>query len=207
MRPSRPPNVAEEDRPTSAATSLEMSAPEDWGDEATVQRANPVTAEVLVSAPVAPEAELPPVELAAQSNTMIWLGVAAFATLVAGVVAVSAIIAWLYVTRALPTPFAVTGEAAVAAVASAPVKVEAPEAAVQWIRLQNAGGERVAEGKAALSGNVLPGAYFLSVKLVGKPVLQGQIEVPELGVSLQCALDKDGSLRCSGMSAPVLLRR
>ena len=207
VRPSRPPNVAEEDRPTSAATSLEMSAPEDWGDEATVQRANPVTAEVLVSAPVAPEAEAPPVELAAQSNTMIWLGVAAFATLVAGVVAVSAVIAWLYVTRGLPTPFVVTGGAAVAAVASAPVKVEAPEAAVQWIRLQNAGGERVAEGKAALSGNVLPGAYFLSIKLVGKPVLQGQLEVPELGVSLQCALDKDGSLRCSGMSAPVRLRR
>jgi serine/threonine protein kinase len=206
-RPPRPPAVSEEDRPTSAATSLEMSAPEDWGDEATVQRANPAVPDLQPATPVAAEEVPSPQVVPAASNTLIWVGVAAFALFVAGVVGVSGVVAWLYVTRTLPTPDAVPRQAAVAAVAGAPVQVEAAGAAVQWIRMQNAAGERIAEGKATLTGSVLPGVYALSVKLVGKPVLQGQIEVPGGGVSLQCALEKDGSLSCSGMSAPVLLRR
>ena len=206
-RPPRPPSVAEEDRPTSAATNVEMSSAEDWGDEATVQRANPALPEVAVATPVAAEEAEPPAAPQSGSHTMIWLGVAAFALFVACVVVVSAVAAWVYVLRGSSSEVVAPRDVAVVAVATAPVTVEAPDAAVQWMRVQTAAGERVAEGKDALSGNVPPGAYLLSVKLVGKPVLQGQIDVPGEGGRLRCASEKDGSLSCTGLSSPVRLQR
>jgi hypothetical protein len=184
-----------------------MSSAEDWGDEATVQRANPALPETVEAPPVAPEEPAVSVLAPAGSNTMIWLGVAAFALFVAGVVVVAAVAAWLYVLRTDPSAVPSPADPAVAAVATSPLSVEAPDAAVQWIRLQTDSGERVAEGKTALSGSVPPGAYLLSVKLVGKPVLQGQLEVPGAGGRLVCSPEKDGSLSCAGLSAPVLLRR
>ena len=199
--------MAEEDRPTSAATNVEMSSAEDWGDEATVQRANPALPEVAVATPVAAEEAEPPAVPQSGSHTMIWLGVAAFALFVACVVVVSAVAAWVYVLRGSTSEEVAPRDVAVVAVATAPVTVEAPDAAVQWMRVQTAAGERVAEGKDALSGNVPPGAYLLSVKLVGKPVLQGQIDVPGEGGRLSCVSEKDGSLSCTGLSSPVRLQR
>ncbi|MSP54697.1 MAG: serine/threonine protein kinase [Myxococcales bacterium] len=209
--------VPEQDRPTTAATHQSMAPPEDWGDEATVQRPNPIPEPPPSQRPVLidpepfppefPEDEEPP----QRTSVLIWVGVAAFALFVFAMVVAVAIGAWFYLSapsapsvEAVPTPVPVT-PVVPAPVGTAPLEISAPESAVQWIRLES-GSTRVAEGKETLSAKVAADAYTLSVKLVGKPAQRGPLSVPEAGASLICTTAKNGNLTCAGMKAPVLLK-
>ena len=203
VRPKQP--AKEEPKPPANAN---VGAPEDWGDEATVQRANPAPE------PVRPRGQ-PAVETAddrddddepaPKSNLMIWVGVAIFALFVlGGVVVVAAVAGWFVFSS--PDAAEVLPVTELSAPAgTSPVQIGAPDLAVQWIRLES-GATRAAEGKEALTGKVAAGDYTLSIKLVGKPAQKATITVPDAGASLSCAPGKDGNLSCTGLGAPVALK-
>ncbi len=203
----RPTPTLEEDRPTTAATHQNIAAPEDWGDEATVQRPNPLAE---LPPPVAPPAR--PTARAAEpepeepkSSAMIWVGVALFSLFVVGVVLAVTIAAGVFVFSSTPEAPPVAIAPPPALLGSAAVQVTVPDAAVQWIRLES-GGIRAAEGKDTLSGKVVPDTYTLSIKIVGKPAQRASVAIPEGGATLSCALAKDGNLACMGLGAPVALK-
>lgn len=215
---------SEEDRPTSAATAADMSAPEDWGDEATVQRASP-----LITEPVAPPPAPPPVRPeppapapAAPNNTMLWAGVAVFAVFIAVAVVASVLAAGYYVLGPVPEaaapPRPATVQPAPAKETPAPgggaepadgagvaFGVTVPDASPQWIHLDDAGGARKADGRESLTSTVPPGAYTLAVKVVGKPAWKGAVQVPAAGGTLSCAVAKEGGMTCTGLGAPITL--
>lgn len=213
----RAPNrtmVPEDDRPTSAATHENVSPPEDWGDEATVQRPNPAPDPVFTPRPVV----LPPSQPAPDFNEddeppqrtsmLIWVGVAAFALFIFALVVAVAIGAWFYVTSpsaAVVPPAPPVTPPVTAPVGTAPLEVGAPDSAVQWIRLES-GTTRVADGKETLTTKVGADSYTLSIKLVGKPAQRGVVAVPAEGASLLCTTAKDGNLSCAGLKTPVLLK-
>jgi serine/threonine-protein kinase len=87
----------------------------------------------------------------------------------------------------------------------APVKVSV-EGTVQWIHLDSAMGQRVAEGTAALDASVAADTYTLSMKLVGKPVLKAQLKVTTKGVDLTCAPDRAGAMKCDGVRPALVLK-
>lgn len=204
----RPTPVQEEDRPTAAATHQNVGSPEDWGEEATVQRPNPLVEPAPVRLPprrAEPENEQEPEE--PRSNVMIWIGVGVFGLFVAGVVVAVAVAAGVFVFSSTPAveppPVVVTPPPE--PVGTAAVSVAVPDAAVQWIRLES-GSSRAAEGKDSLVGKVVPAAYTLSIKVVGKPAQRGSITIPEGGAALSCAPMKDGTLSCTGLNEPVALK-
>lgn len=207
--------VQEEDRPTAAATHDNVGAPEDWGEEATVQRPNPDADPPPVSRPSPPasrpslapkRAEPEPAPEPQGSNALIWVGVALFGLLVLGVVVAAAIAAGVFVFSSSPEPVAQPDIVAPTRPSgSADVRVSLPGAAVQWMRLES-GATRAAEGKDGLDAKVVPGTYTLAVKVVGKPAQRGSLEIPVEGATLSCAAGKDGSIGCIGLSAPVVLK-
>ncbi len=212
--------VPEEDRPTSAATNETIGPPEDWGEEATVQRANPSADALFPQRPVyippsPPPTRKPPPdedeEPAQGSSIWLWVGVAGFALVMLGLVITAAVGAGFYVmtpsspvVAPAPTPTP-TPVPVLASGGTAPVQITAPDAAVQWIHLDS-GTTRAAEGHDTLSAKVAANSYTLTMKLVGKPAQHAVLAVPDAGVSLACTTGKDGNLACTGLKAPLLLK-
>jgi serine/threonine-protein kinase len=88
----------------------------------------------------------------------------------------------------------------------ASVRVRLEGAPVQWIRVHDPAGQRVADGQEELSGNLPLGTYELSLKLVGRPALKGTLEVPGDGVALVCQPGKESTVTCAGAAQPLTLQ-
>ena len=116
--------------------------------------------------------------------------------------------AWYYFSASSsPTPVVVTPPPTLppTPAGDAAVSIKTEGGTVQWVRLQDEAGARVAAGQESLDAKVEAGTYRLSMKLVGRPALNGPISVPAGGVWLTCAQLKD-NVRCTGVEPPVLLK-
>ncbi len=67
---------------------------------------------------------------------------------------------------------------------------------MQWIRITNAAGVRLVDGRPTNRASVPPGTYLLSAKVVGRPVARGEIAVAR-SLDLECSVREAGHVVCA----------
>ena len=94
-------------------------------------------------------------------------------------------------------PAAATGETVAVA-----LEVEDPK--LQWLKLSDAAGARVAKAKPSGSAQIEPGTYALSAKIVGRPAISGEVEVTG-DATWRCVVADDAKVRCEEDTSGVTL--
>ena len=87
------------------------------------------------------------------------------------------------------------------------LELHAGDPTVQWVRLSNAGGKRLLTARPDGTGQFAPDTYTLSVKVMARSVLEGDLELTE-DTSLTCKPATMGQVRCTDANGnPRLLLR
>ncbi|MBM4391697.1 MAG: hypothetical protein FJ090_11290, partial [Deltaproteobacteria bacterium] len=97
------------------------------------------------------------------------------------------------------TPPPATSEAA------APISVRVTGEPAQWIKVWS-GDAPAAESRGDLDGQVVPGNYTLTIKIVGRPAVKADIEVGDDGLALECASDARQNVNCQGGKRSLTLK-